>query len=84
MFRKSSLLATSFLAIALSATAIASAQTVTPGAKVSINPQPLPPRVLQQSARIAAGSNMMGPGSRVMINPQPLPPKQQNGANGIR
>jgi len=38
------------------------ATTVTPGATVSINPQPLPPRV--------------GPGSRVAINPQPLPPKQ--------
>ncbi len=33
-----------------------------PGARVSLNPQPLPPRIYS-------------PGSRVSLNPQPLPPR---------
>ena len=37
--------------------------TVRPGDRVSINPQPLPPRVLGR------------PGDEVSINPQPLPPR---------
>jgi hypothetical protein len=59
------------------------AETVTPGEKSSINPQPLPPRILQEQAA-AGGGGMLRPGSRVMINPQPLPPRVQNGTNGIR
>ena len=85
MFRKSRFFATGFLAIGLSVTAMAAmAGQPGRGAESSINPQPLPPRVLQQQAGIAVASSWMGPGSRVMINPQPLPPKQQNGAYGIR
>ena len=85
MFRKSRFFATAFLAIGLSITAVAAmAGQPGRGAESSINPQPLPPRVLQEQARFAAGDSRMGAGSRVMINPQPLPPKQQNGANGIR
>jgi len=83
MFRTSRFFATGFLAIALGATAAMAGQPGR-GAESSINPQPLPPRVLQQQAWFAAGSSMLGPGSRVMINPQPLPPKQQNGASGVR
>lgn len=75
MFRTFRFFATGFLAIALGATAAIAGQ-LGHGAESSINPQPLPPRVLQGSAAI-------GPGSRVMINPQPLPPKQQTGY-GIR
>ena len=61
------------------------AATATSGEKSSINPQPLPPRILEVPAKTAAtGSSTMGPGARVMINPQPLPPKQQNGTNGIK
>lgn len=82
MFRKSSLFATGLLAIALSTSAMAGQ----PGAENSINPQPLPPRVLsgvlQQQAAIATAGIRQG--SRVMINPQPLPPKQQYGSFGIR
>jgi hypothetical protein len=56
-----------------------------PGAQSSINPQPLPPRILQVPGKTAAtGSSTMGPGARIMINPQPLPPRVQNGTNGIR
>jgi hypothetical protein len=58
-------------------------ETVSPGAKSSINPQPLPPRIQQLPGRVA-GSSTMGPGARIMINPQPLPPRQSNGTNGIR
>jgi hypothetical protein len=83
MFRTSRFVATGFLAIVLGATAAMAGQPGH-GAESSINPQPLPPRVLQEQARFAAGDSRMGAGSRVMINPQPLPPKQQNGANGIR
>ncbi|WP_237889991.1 MULTISPECIES: hypothetical protein [Bradyrhizobium] len=41
-------------------------QSVAPGAKSSINPQPLPPRVEQQTT---GGGTIFQPGSRVMINP---------------
>lgn len=83
-----------FMAIALGATTLASQapgsevsdrarvavqrEIVTPGGKVSINPQPLPPRV-QQQTDVGADFRM---GSRIMINPQPLPPK--SGTNSIR
>jgi len=61
------------------------AQTVAPGAKVSINPQPLPPRVQHEATSfVASGFSKVGPGANVMINPQPLPPKQQNGARGFQ
>jgi len=50
-------------------------ETVSPGAKSSINPQPLPPRIQQLPGRVA-GSSTMVPGARIMINPQPLPPRQ--------
>jgi hypothetical protein len=83
MFRKSRFFATGFLAIAFGATAAMAGQP-SRGAESSINPQPLPPRVLQQQAGIAVAGSTIGPGARVMINPQPLPPKQQNGATGIR
>lgn len=84
MFRKSRLfttgfLTTGFLAIALGTSAMAGQPGH--GAESSINPQPLPPRILPQQDGIAVTG---GPGARVMINPQPLPPKQQNGATGIR
>ena len=82
MFRKSRFFAAGFLAIALGATAAMAGQPGR-GAESSINPQPLPPRALQQ-AGIAVASSRMGLGSRVMINPQPLPPRQQYGAYGIR
>ena len=42
-------------------------QSVAPGAKSSINPQPLPPRIEQQTT---GGGTGFQPGSRVMINPQ--------------
>ena len=85
MFRKFRLFATGFLttgflAVALGTSAIAAGH----GAESSINPQPLPPRVLQQPSGTAVMGGGIGPGSRVMINPQPLPPKQQYGATGIR
>lgn len=87
MFRTSRFVATGFLAIVLGATAAMAGQPGH-GAESSINPQPLPPRVLQrvlqQQAGIVVASSRIGPGSRVMINPQPLPPKQQTGAYGIR
>lgn len=76
MFRKSRLFTAAFLTIALGTSAMAAGR----GTESSINPQPLPPRLLQP-ADIAIAD---GPGSRVMINPQPLPPKQQYGGFGIR
>lgn len=59
--------------VALSSAAIGSAEAsqryyntyrsgYTPGARVSLNPQPLPPRI-------------SSPASRVSLNPQPLPPR---------
>jgi len=48
--------------------------TVPPGGNVLINPQPLPPRVVQQQT---VGSAVYRPGARI-VNPQP------NGTNGIR
>src|SRR5229473_3009500 len=47
-----------------------------PGDKVSLNPQPLPPKV---------GNNVKGsPGDKVSLNPQPLPPKVGNNGNAVR
>ncbi len=84
MFRTSRFVATGFLAIVLGATASMAAQPGR-GADSSINPQPLPPRILHEPGWLAAaGSSRLGPGSRVMINPQPLPPRQQYGNYGIR
>jgi len=48
--------------------------TVPPGGNVLINPQPLPPRVVQQQT---VGSAVYRPGARI-VNPQP------NGTNGIK
>ncbi|QOZ43797.1 hypothetical protein XH89_10115 [Bradyrhizobium sp. CCBAU 53340] len=42
-------------------------QSVAPGGKSSINPQPLPPRVEQQTT---GGGTIFRPGSRLTINPQ--------------
>jgi hypothetical protein len=39
-----------------------------PGSKVMLNPQPLPPRIKETTAIRSNTSN-------VMLNPQPLPPK---------
>src|SRR5258708_5499926 len=70
-----------------------------PGDKVSLNPQPLPPRVSQngknsQGNRVSinpqplppkVGNNIKGPpGDKVALNPQPLPPKVGNNSNAIR
>ena len=48
--------------------------TVPPGGNALINPQPLPPRVVQQQT---VGSAVYRPGARI-VNPQP------NGTNGIK
>lgn len=42
-----------------------------PGNKVSINPQPLPPKV-------GGHAHKGSPGDKVSLNPQPLPPKVGN------
>jgi hypothetical protein len=42
------------------------ANAINPGSTVSLNPQPLPPKVFSQSGNF---------GSTVSLNPQPLPPK---------
>jgi hypothetical protein len=42
-------------------------QTASPASKVSLNPQPLPPKVATGGASSRA--------SKVSLNPQPLPPK---------
>src|SRR3977135_2476820 len=44
--------------------------TVTPGDFVSLNPQPLPPKIGLDSVQ-----NVIAPGDFVSLNPQPLPPK---------
>jgi len=41
-------------------------KVLTPGSKVSLNPQPLPPKMK---------SKVFTPGSDSALNPQPLPPK---------
>jgi len=45
-------------------------KAVSPASKVSLNPQPLPPKQAKVGATSAA--------SKVSLNPQPLPPKQGN------
>jgi len=45
-----------------------SGSVVSPGSKVTLNPQPLPPRT-------RVNSSIQSNGSNVMLNPQPLPPK---------
>ena len=47
-----------------------------PGSKITLNPQPLPPKAggLAQRGIIIVGGKG-GKGSDVMLNPQPLPPK---------
>lgn len=47
-----------------------------PGDTVSLNPQPLPPRVL--------GTNSLRLGDAVSLNPQPLPPKEKFLSNGVK
>lgn len=47
-----------------------------PGNAVSLNPQPLPPKVL--------GTNSLQLGDTVSLNPQPLPPKAKFLSNGVR
>lgn len=48
--------------------AVASTPFSSVGSKVSLNPQPLPPRYLTPSRRL-------NPGLKVGLNPQPLPPR---------
>jgi len=51
-------------------TMAASAEAGTFGGKVSLNPQPLPPRW-----SVLLNPQPLPPGIAVMINPQPLPPR---------
>ncbi len=49
-------------------------QSTAPGAKVSLNPQPLPPGDPRTSVKPGAAVMQVAPGSNVSLNPQPLPP----------
>jgi hypothetical protein len=61
------------------------AATATSGEKSSINPQPLPPRILEVPAKAAAtGSSTMGPGGARHDQPATVAANQQNGTNGIK
>lgn len=50
-----------------------------PGDEVALNPQPLPPRILQAIDELGAGQSVLlataRDGDNVALNPQPLPPR---------
>jgi len=61
------------------APATAAVTAAQPGAAVSLNPQPLPPK-----AAASAAATRAQPGAAVSLNPQPLPPKAAPSAAATR
>ena len=54
--------------------------TLDPSAPVTLNPQPLPPKALEQATQTGADvatprQGMVNPSEKATLNPQPLPPK---------